>query len=75
MNVQRAMRAAVTLGVAAALLSACEQTTGADEKEKPAVAINAIDESNLSEIMLTAANDPVDYVRNEAAGTLKAISR
>jgi len=22
-----------------------------------------------------AANDPVDYVRNEAAGTLKAISR
>lgn len=67
MNIHRAMRSAVMMGAAAVLLAACNQdpTTG----EKPAGPINAIDESNLSEIMLTAANpaDAAEYFRRSLA--------
>jgi Tfp pilus assembly protein PilF len=55
------------LVAAAAMLSACEQTASTDEK--PPSPINAIDESNLSEIMLTAANpaDAAEYFRRSLA--------
>lgn len=67
MNALRTIRAAALLGAAAAL-AACETPTNA-EANAQASPINAIDEVNLSEIMLSAANpeDAAEYFRRSLA--------
>jgi len=66
MKVQRTIKTMIMFAAAAMLLAACEQNA---EEEEPELPINVIDESQLSEIMLTAANpaDAAEYFRRSLA--------
>lgn len=67
MTLKRVMRSAMALGAAVGLLAACEAPPKPGE-DQPAV-LNAIDQTNLNEIMLTAANpeDAAEYFRRSLA--------
>ncbi|CUH64232.1 tetratricopeptide repeat protein [Thalassovita gelatinovora] len=60
----------VTLGLTAALgLSACEEIRGKNQVDRAMSAVNAVDENNLSDIMLTVADadEAVNYFKRAAA--------
>ncbi|WP_323785615.1 tetratricopeptide repeat protein [Thalassovita sp.] len=60
----------VTLGLTAALgLSACEDIRGKNQVDRAMSAVNAVDENNLSDIMLTVADagEAVNYFKRAAS--------